>query len=382
MTGAGDDAMNAATRQLVLLGAGHAHLHVLQTLAAHPLPGVQVTLVAPHSVQIYSGMVPGLVAGHYALEDCLIALEPLLHRSGIHWLRHVVRALNADAQTLELDDGSSLHFDWLSVNTGGVQDRAQLEHTLPGARTFGLFVRPLDAFAALWPRVVALGQTQSLRVVVIGAGAAGIELALAVRQRLPNAAITLLCGTAPPGANYPRRVQEHLQSILKSRHITVLHDTAVSLHTDAVRLGSGATLACNVPLIATGVQAPAWLRTSGMARDGAGFIAVDACQRSTSHPLVFAAGDVSTRVDRPVQQPIARSGVYAVRAGPALAHNLGAAATGKPLRTHQPPAHCLNLLSCGDRYAIASWGRFSTQGRWVWWLKSWIDQRFVRQYEK
>ena len=75
-------------KHLVLLGAGHAHIHVLSTLATHPLPGVQVTLVAPYPRQLYSGMVPGFVAGHYTLEDCVIQLEPLLKNTGIRWLAH------------------------------------------------------------------------------------------------------------------------------------------------------------------------------------------------------------------------------------------------------------------------------------------------------
>ena len=133
-----------------------------------------------------------------------------------------------------------------------------------------------------------------------------------------------------------------------------------------------------MPLIAIGAQAPAWLQPSGLALDAQGFVAVDACQRSTSHPQVFAAGDVSSRMDR----SLARSGVYAVRAGPALAMNLAAAVAGLPLTEHQPPENTLNLISCGDRSAIASWGRHGAQGRWVWWLKDWIDRRFLRRYRQ
>jgi NADH dehydrogenase FAD-containing subunit len=109
--------------------------------------------------------------------------------------------------------------------------------------------------------------------------------------------------------------------------------------------------------------------------DPQGFVAVDAFQRSTSHPQVFAAGDVCTRADR----TLARSGVYAVRAGPALATNLSAAIAGQALTEHQPPDKTLNLISCGDNYGIASWGRFSSEGYWVWLLKDWIDRRFLRR---
>ena len=365
-------------RQLVLLGAGHAHVHVLSHMAQSPWAGAQVTLIAPYDRQLYSGMVPGFVAGHYTLEDCVIPLEPLVRRSGIRWLQRSVRGLDAVAQTVTLDDGSVLRYDWLSINTGPVQDRAQIEQRMPGAREHGLFIRPIEAFGALWPQVVEWAQTKPLRIAVVGAGAAGIELAMAVRHRLPNTSITLLCGDTPLGAGYVDRVQARLRVALLKRKITLLQDSASGVRAGEVMLASGATLACDVPLIATGAQAPAWLLASGLVLDLQGFVAVDACQRSTSHPQVFAAGDVSTRMDR----AMARSGVYAVRAGPALAMNLAATLAGQALTEHQPPEKTLNLISCGDRFAIASWGTHSAQGRWVWWLKDWIDRRFLRRYRE
>jgi pyridine nucleotide-disulfide oxidoreductase family protein len=364
-------------RQLVLLGAGHAHVHVLANLAGKPCPGdVHVTLVAPYPRQLYSGMVPGFVAGHYTLEQCVIALEPLLQKARVRWLPRSATALDADARTVTLDDGSKLAYDWLSVNTGGVQDRANIELALPGAREFGLFVRPIETFGALWPRVTALATERALRLAVIGGGAAGIELAMAMRHRLPGASLTLITGGGAVGANYTPAVQQRVARALTQRHITVLSDVAQGIQPGEVLLGCGGRLACDVPVIATGVQAPPWLGSSGLALDKQGFIAVDACQRATSHANVFAAGDVSTRVD----QTLARSGVYAVRAGPALAKNLTASIAGTDPAPHRPPSATLNLLSCGDRYAIASWGNYSAQGRWVWWLKDRIDRSFIQRY--
>ena len=365
-------------RQLLLLGAGHAHVQVLAQMAQAPWAGAQITLIAPYDRQLYSGMVPGFVAGHYALDDCVIPLQPLVQRSGIRWLQRSVSALDAQAQTVQLDDGSLLHYDWLSINTGPVQNRAQIEQSLPGAREHALFTRPIEAFGALWPQVVQMGQSRTLHIAVVGAGAAGMELAMAMRQCLPGAAITLLCGEVPLGTGYNAGVQTKLRAALLQRKITLLPDSAAGLRSGEILLASGASLACDVPVLTVGAQAPAWLQPSGLALDAQGFMAVDACQRSTSHAQVFAAGDVSSRVDR----TMARSGVYAVRAGPALAKNLAATLAGQPLVEHQPPQHTLNLISCGDHFAIASWGRHSAQGRWVWRLKDWIDRRFLRTYCK
>ena len=363
-------------QQLVLLGAGHAHVQVLAQLAARPLLGTQVTLVTPNQSLVYSGMVPGFVAGNYPLQDCVIPLEPLVRRSGIRWVTRSAVGIDAQRQLIQLDDGSTLPFDWLSVNTGTVQDREKIERDMPGAREHGLFVRPMEAFSALWPRVVEMGEARALRIAVIGAGASGIELALAARHRLPNAAISLVCGKEPLGAGYSPKVEQRLLAVLKNRAVTVLQDVALSITAGSVQLGCGADLACDVPVLATAAQAPPWLADSGLALDSDGFLAVDMYQRSTSHSRVFAAGGVSTRMDR----PLARNSGYAVRAGMALAHNLAAAVNGAALKPHQPPATTLKVLSCGGRYAVATWGVFSAEGWWVWWLKKLQDKRFIARF--
>ncbi len=365
-------------KHLVMLGAGHAHVHLLSTLAAHPPAGVQITLVAPHPRQLYSGMMPGFVAGHYALQDCVIPLEPLLKDANITWLTQSVTALDATQKIVTLDDGRALTYDALSINTGSVQSRSQIERMMPGAREHALFARPIESFATLWPRVVELGQQKPLRIAVIGGGAAGFELACAVAHRLPSAAVTLLSGDAPVGAHYPSQVQTLMRAALKSRGITVIQERAVGMSAEEVILTGGAYLACDVPVLAIGAQAPAWLQHSGLALDAQGFVAVDAFQRATCHPQVFAAGDVATRVDL----KLPRSGVYAVRAGPALTHNLRALLAGIDPAPYTPQQKTLNLLSCGNRYAIASWGAWSAQGRWVWWLKNWIDRRFIKKYSR
>lgn len=349
-------------KNLVLLGAGQAHLQVLSRLAAEPLAGVQTTLIAPYPLQLYPAMLAGFVAGHYALDDCLIALEPWLKKSRVRWLNQSTAALDVNAGTIRLADGSTFGFDWLSVNSGPIQDRQQMELALPGAREHGLFVHPLEAFGALWPRVTALGTERALHLTVVGSGATAIELAMAIRQRLPASSVTLVNGGPKVAANYPASVQQRVIKALKQRRITLLPDLAAGIQAGQVLLGSGARLACDVPVIAMGAHPPAWLSGSGLTLDQQGFVALDAFQRSTSHPQVFAADDVSPRADR------------------TLVKNLRALLTGSQPGRHSPAVNTLNLLSCGDRRAIASWGNFSVQGRWLWWLKDWLDRRYIQRY--
>lgn len=369
-------------KHLVLLGAGHAHVHVLSRLAqlAQKAPlACKVSLIAPYAQQIYSGMLPGHLAGHYSLAQCTIDLRASLSASGV---AHVPgRGIHIDTQlgAVQVHNGSDnrvVPFDWLSVNTGPVLDRQRIEQAIPGAREHALFLRPIEAFSPLWEKVLTLGQERSLRIAVVGAGSAGVELAMAMQVRLPHCAVSLISGPAGPVANYPEPVRERVRQALRQRGIAVLPATCTAIEPDCLVLDQLTRLRCDVPVLALGAQAPAWLATSGLALDEQGFIVTNAQLQSTSHSNVFAAGDVASRPDA----PHAKSGVYAIRSAAALATNLIAAASGTPLQSYTPPARTLNLLACGDRRAIASWGNWSAQGRWVWWWKDWIDRRFMARY--
>ena len=365
-------------KHLVLLGAGHAHVHVLTRLAAAarkaPLP-FRVTLVSPYPQQIYSGMLPGYVAGRYTIEQCTIALGRLIKAAGVSYVQGRGTHIDASTRLVRVAGLQPMdqHYDVLSVNTGPVLDRDRVEVAIPGARENALFLRPIEAFSPLWERLLKVAERQRLRMAVVGAGAAGLELAFALRQRLPDCALTLVCGGTAPAANYPDGVQQRVARLLKARGITVLPQTCTSIASDHIRLDHVTVLPCDVPVLALGAQAPAWLAGSTLALDEGGYIAVNQFQQSSSNPQVFAAGDVASRIDA----PHAKSGVHAVRAAPTLATNLIAAISGQPLRSYQPPGRTLNLLSCGAGYAIGSWGPWSTEGRWVWALKDRIDRRFM-----
>lgn len=364
-------------KRLVLLGGGHAHVHVLQALAQTPLAGARAVLVTPFARQMYSGMVPGLVAGHYAAEACAIPLAPLAAAAQVELVEASAVALNAGARSVTLSDGRVAEYDLLSIDTGPVMDR----DAIPGARAHGLFVRPIEHFVRLFDALLALAVQRALEVVVIGGGAAGVELAMALAHRLRQVGegasrVVLVTGGTLPLAGYPLRVIERTQQALRQQRVTVLQEACVAIEAGHVVLDNGARVACDAPLLATGASAPPWLAGSGLALDERGFIATGPTLQSSSHVDVFAAGDVASRPDAP--HP--KSGVYAVRAGPPLADNLRRFIGAGTLQPYTPQTRTLNLLSCGERRAVASWGDWSAEGRWVWWWKDRIDRAFVRRY--
>jgi pyridine nucleotide-disulfide oxidoreductase family protein len=373
----GLDEVPPGMKRLVLLGGGHAHLHVLQALAREPLAGAQAVLVTPHAHLTYSGMVPGVVAGHYAPEQARIPLAPWCEAARVSFIAAQAVALDAGRRVVTLADGRTAEYDVLSLDVGGVQDRA----AWPGAREYALFVRPIENLVAVLARLREQASRRALDVVVAGGGAAGFELSLALACGLARTGdgasrVALVTGGAEPLAGYGSAVVARGLKALARHRVTLFRESCTGVEAGALVLASGARLACDVPVIATGVDAPGWLRDSGLALDERGFVRTGVTLQSASHPEVFAAGDVAVRDDAP--HP--RSGVYAVRAGPPLALNLRRFIGAGELQPYRPQPRTLNLLSCGERRAIMSWGDWSAEGGWAWWWKDRIDRGFVRRF--
>ena len=365
-------------KKLVLVGGGHAQLSVLQTLATSRVRGVEATLITPSAHQNYSGMLPGWMAGHYTQEQCRIDLRPLAQAAGVKLVLDHVAQLDAPQRCATLASGQRVDYDVLSLDIGSGTASAALaalgDKLLP--------IKPLDNFFAIWPSVLARAQAQQgFHLVVVGAGAGGVEVALAARyafsRAAPAAQVTLVAADTGLLPGHAPGVQRRVRQ-LAQRFGLVLHQAQASATAQGLTLSNGQVLAADCVVAATGALAAPWLAGTGLALDDAGYVLVDAHHRSLSQPEVFAAGDTCARQD----VAMARSGVHAVFAGPVLAQNLLATLSGQPLHTYQPKPHPLYLLACGPRYAVASWGDWSAQGAWVWYWKNWIDRRFMRRFSR
>jgi pyridine nucleotide-disulfide oxidoreductase family protein len=359
--------------RLVLLGGGHAHVHVLEAFARAPLPDLELTLISPAPRQIYSGMLPGWIAGHYHLAQCAIDLDALARRAGCRFLRTRAIGLDLAARQVSCADGRQVPFDLLSIDTGPVTAAGRLE----GATAHALPVRPIEGFiAGIEALLAALATAPDTPLAIVGGGAAGVELAFALRQRSPSTPIALIGAQPAPLAGMPALLRRHARKLLARRGIR-WHGSARARAVDAdgVLLDSGERIAAARVLQVTGAAAPDWPAASGLATDADGFIRVDATLRSVSHPCVFAAGDIARYHDaRP------KSGVFAVRAGPPLAANLRHALLGESLAPWTPQRRALYLISTGERHALAAWGPLWAWGDWVWRWKDRIDRAFMARF--
>jgi selenide,water dikinase len=376
---------------LVLVGGGHAHAIVLEQLLKMPLDGVRVTMACRDPMTPYSGMLPGYVAGHYGFKDIHIDLPALCRRARVEFVADEVVGLDTQARSLSLAGGGVLHYDVVSINIGSAPETA----SVPGATGAVVPVKPISQFARRWEdlyrRVVE--SAHPLRIGVVGGGAGGTEMLLALHHRLNNQQnrgqsgcrqhlapkFSLFMASQRPLPEHPPQVQQYFERLLKRRKIKVYAGVRVTrVEESTLHLDDNTRHTMDDVLWVTGAGAQSWLGDSNLKVDGRGFIQVAPTLASVSDSSVFAAGDCAAVIGfvRP------KAGVHAVRQGLPLAENLRRALLGKPLQPYEPQKSILSLVSTGDASAVASrGGPLWAAGRWVWRWKDHIDRQFMRRFD-
>ena len=375
-------------KDLVLVGGGHAHVTVLKKLGMKPLPGVRVTLICRDLQAPYSGMLPGFIAGHYSFDEAHIDLVPLSRFAGARFFHDEVVGLDTDNKRLICRDRPDVSYDVLSINVGSAPDIS----AVPGAAANVTPVKPIDGFVDKWQSLCerVLRRQGGLRIGIVGAGAGGVELTLAVQYRLKE----LLAGKWPDNAGpefhlftdaddvlttHNRFVRVKFRRVLSERKINVHTDhKVVEVRPGALQCANGETFELDEILWVTMARAQTWPAKAGLDVDEQGFIKVNNTLESVSHPGIFAAGDIAHMVNHP--RP--KSGVFAVRQGPPLSANVRRKLLDRPLIPYFPQREFLSLISTGDKYAIASRSWWALEGRRVWNWKDWIDRRFMRKFNR
>lgn len=331
------------------------------------MPGVRLTLISREVMTPYSGMLPGHVAGFYRERDIHIDLGPLARFAGARLIADEATGLDLAGGRVQLADRPSLRFDLLSVNTGAVPEAADAA---------GVPVKPIGRFLPRW-EAVRVAARAGETVALVGGGAGGVELALAMRRQLSqDVKVVLISERLLPGQ--PAAARRRLRRALARSGVEVLTDFRVRVLSDgALQAEDGRTQLADHLFWVTGVTAPDWVRGSGLDTDERGFIRVDGFLRSTSHPMVFAAGDIAHLSG----QPRPKAGVFAVREGPVLAENLRRSLAGRPLRRYRAQRRFLTILGTGDGRAVASRGPVAVEGEWVWRWKDGIDRRFMARFQ-
>ncbi len=374
-------------RDIVLVGGGHSHAVLLRNFGMKPMPGVRLTLICTDTHTPYSGMLPGYVAGHYDYDQVHIDLGRLCAFAGARMFRAEVTGIDRAARKVLCRDRPAVPFDRLSINIGSTPQAA----AVPGAVTHAIPVKPIHDFNLRWLALLERVRSHpgATRIAVVGGGAGGVELLLAMQYRLRNELramgrdpgqldFHLLTAGATILQTHNAGVQQRFERVLADRGVT-LHRQAqvVEVTAGGLRTQGGDTLPADEIVWVTNAGGAPWLAATGLALDAAGFVLVNDRLQTVTDPDIFAVGDVASLTVRPLE----KAGVFAVRQGRPLADNLRRSVEGKPLAAWHPQRSWLALISTGDCYAVGSRGALGFAGDWVWRWKDWIDRRFMRKFE-
>ncbi len=372
-------------KELLLVGGGHSHVEVLRRFRMKPSRGARITLISNIVDAPYSGMLPGMVAGHYRADESNIDLFRLAQVSGARFVEDEVIAIDVEQKQVTCRNRGSISYDVLSINIGSVSPLVSGE--MPSE---SLAVKPISEFQNKVENLLQklIAEKTEKKIGVIGAGAAGAEIILAIQERLrrlgcsnekPRHSFHLVTSSAEILIEHTRRTKNLCARELETSGIELVTGFEVS-RAEGRKLYSkdGTTIEFDIVLWATGARAPKWISTSKLNTTPEGFIRVLPTLESQNSRHVFATGDIAHvhRFPRP------KSGVFAVRQGPPLAKNLRRALQNKPLKSFRPQRSALALISLGRKQAIASHPLFTLKGAWIWRYKNFVDKRFIKKYQK
>ena len=276
-------------------------------------------------------------------------------------------------------------FDYLSLDIGSTPKTI----TVPGAKEYAVPAKPVPLFLDAWQKLkllVAANPQQPCGIAIVGGGAGGVELALNMQAGLraivgkdgDKIEIHLIHRGEQLLASHNDWVSNKLEEILLQKGIKLhLRQSVIEVLPNKIICESGLKIECDRVFWVTQASAPDWIAESDLATDERGFVLVKDTLQSISHLQVFAAGDIATMVNH--NRP--KAGVFAVRQGKPLFNNWRCLHRGQPLQSYIPQDKYLSLIGTGDRQAIASWGSWGWRSRLFWWLKDYIDRRFMNQFD-
>jgi len=373
-------------RDIVLIGGGHSHVGVLHMFAMKPMPGVRLTVICTDTDTPYSGMLPGYIAGHYSFDAVHIDLRRLAEFAGARYYRDEVVGIDRAARQVLCRKRPPVTYDALSINIGSTPQLAQVA----GASEHAVPVKPIRRFNERWLALLerVCQHPGATTIALVGAGAGGVELTLAMQYRLRNELLArgrnpddLMFHLFSAGPQilptHNAKVRRAFESVLAERGVVVHLDAEVTqVAANSLQTATGEVLAADEIVWVTQAGGAPWLRETGLALDEKGFIRVHDTLQTETDPLIFAAGDCAAMLDHPLE----KAGVFAVRMAKPLTENLRRTIMRQRLLSYRPQQRWLALISTGDQHAVASRGNFYARGDLVWRWKDWIDRRFMRKF--
>jgi NADH dehydrogenase FAD-containing subunit len=364
----------------LLVGAGHAHLSILKNLRFFLLQGHKITVVNPEPYHYYSGMGPGMLSGTYRPQQIRFHVEKMVTDQGGHFIRDHVVHIDPENQNVKTGNGEIISYDVACFNTGSHVPHAEITEKLKG-ESFFFPVKPIQNLLFAQHKLISLLKEKRPKVIVAGGGAAGVEIAANLRVLAENYKqeidITVIAGGKLLN-RFNDRFRTAAKNLLQERRINLLERSGVAaLSNHHVRLSTGFSLQCDMVLWAVGTTPSPFFKDSGLPTGPDGGLLVNEFLQSVFFSNIFGGGDCISFKN----QHLEKVGVYAVRQNPVLLENLHNFVDHKPLKPFIPQKDFLIILNMGNGQGILNWKDIVFKGRTAFWLKDYIDQKFIKNFQ-
>ena len=362
------------SKQLVLIGGGHANVQVLRKLCMSEYRGLNVILISEGYEAIYSGMTPGYIKKFYSLEDISIDLQRLCFNAGATFIKDVVINLDTQNQKIYLKDNPSVSYDILSINSGSISNNL---NTNFNKNSKVIPVKPISSLVSNLGRIDDLVEKSSQKKVsIVGGGVAAFELSFALYKRYNgNISLDIISSQSLAEKNLNKTTIYKLKKISKNLGINLISNQVIAINGLEIALDNENKIQSDCILLSTGASLPEWLEKSDLEKTDS-FIVINHQLQSLNHKNIFISGDAATikNAKRP------KSGVMAVRQGEILKENLFLFLESKSLLKFKPQKNWLYLIGTHKNSAILNYFNFSFEGNWCWFLKKLIDFRFMQKF--
>ncbi|MGB8000966.1 MAG: FAD-dependent oxidoreductase [Anaerobacillus sp.] len=357
-------------KKLLLIGAGHAHLHVMKMLQKEELE-LDVTLISPSEYQYYSGMFSGYMEGLYQEEEIRVHIPTIADAAGIHFINGAALSIDAKTKVVLTEKGDIISYDVVSIDIGSLT--AGIE--VPGVRQHALRIKPNyrieEVTKAMW---------SAKDPVIVGGGAAGVEMALALTARRKNEgkkSVSLISHSSLlPNASH--KAQAQINQIVDKKAVTTYLGEKVSNVTSTSLITSiGKQISYDQVLWLTGPKAPGLFSASKLPVDQDGYLLVEDTLQVKEYPAIFAAGDCASIRQYPA---LPKAGVIAVRQSEVLWENIKGFIKEKDGSLFQPQKKYLSILSTGQKQGLLIYGNVVLHHHLSWILKNRIDLKFMKKY--
>jgi NADH dehydrogenase FAD-containing subunit len=365
-------------KRLVFVGGGHAHIYSLKYADRFIEQGAEVVLIGPDRFHYYSGMGPGMLSRIYEPEKVRFDVQAIIESRGGSFVKGKAAAIEAKNRRLVLEDGKAIDYDVVSCNVGS---HVPLQ-LIPGAEGLAFPVKPIDQLERVRETIIEKIKNGTPNILLIGGGPAGVEMAgniwRLVRAHKGNAQIILANSTDRLLPNVAARAGRLAEKSLSRRGVKILSNfMAASMDERAVHSQSGDTISYDLAILTIGIVPPRIFVDSGLKTSPDGALLVNDYLQSLDHPEIFGGGDCIAIQGK----SLGRVGVYAVREGPILFHNLLARLTGKSIKAFRPQKRYLLIFNMGDGTGIFVRWPLVWQGKLAFRLKNYIDIGFMAKFQ-